>query len=496
MTLLIKSVRILGANQNFPELSDVFVSGEKISAIGSFPSKKAEEIIDGQGAYLAPGFIDVHTESDHTLDLLRHPAQEDFLKQGITTVIGGQGGVSLAPLLYGSLEATEEWTDNRSVNVHWYTLKEMREIMSKRRLGVNFATLVGHTTLRRAIVGEELRPLTKNELMVFERLLSRTLKEGGFGLSTDLNSIYGKPATNREIKSLASIVGKYKGVYAGYVSKKISQKLGDSVEEIIKTTGELGAKILLNDFRPIKGEEEDYENALHKIENLSGGFRCCFAVSPKETSIAPLYKFLPEWSRNCGLEEINRNIKDEWLQKRIVEELPAVKPMDFIIAKSIGADSIAGRSLKDFMEFYGIKEARKALLKLMLTTNLRALVLYKDINWELLKKAIKHPSSFIASREWSPASAVGESLPAFPQFLSLVVKENLLPLEVAIRKITSAPASFFGIKERGEIKEGYFADLIGFKGEEIKFTVVNGRVAVKEGVFQNVLAGKPLKHGS
>jgi N-acyl-D-amino-acid deacylase len=496
MTLLIKSVRILDANQNLPELADVFISGEKISAIGSFPNKKADEIIDGQGAYLAPGFIDVYTESDHTLDLLRHPSQEDFLRQGVTTIIGGQGGISLAPLLYGSLESTEERTDDRSVNIHWHTLKEMTDIMSKKKLGVNFATLIGHTTLRRAIVGEELRPLTKNELMVFERLLSRTLKEGGFGLSTDLNSAYGKPATNREIKSLVGIVEKYNGVYAGYAKKKAHPKLSDSVEEIIKTTGEIGAKTLLNDFGPVKGAEEEYENALDKIENLPSSYDFRFTISPNEASLTPLYRFLPEWAENGGFDVMNKNLKDEWLQKRILEELPAVNPIDFIIARTIEVDSIAGRSLKNFMEFYGIRDAKKALLKLMITTKLRALVLYRDIDWELAKKAIKHPASFIASREWSPRFRAAATPPAFPRFLSLVANENLIPLDVAIRKITTEPAKFFGIKDRGEIKEGYFADLTGFKGEEIKFTVVNGRVAVKEGIFQNILAGKPLKHGS
>jgi N-acyl-D-amino-acid deacylase len=345
-------------------------------------------------------------------------------------------------------------------------------------------------------VGEELRPLTKNELMVFERLLSRTLKEGGFGLSTDLNSAYGKPATNREIKSLVGIVEKYNGVYAGYAKKKAHPKLSDSVEEIIKTTGEIGAKTLLNDFGPVKGAEEEYENALDKIENLPSSYDFRFTISPNEASLTPLYRFLPEWAENGGFDVMNKNLKDEWLQKRILEELPAVNPIDFIIARTIEVDSIAGRSLKNFMEFYGIRDAKKALLKLMITTKLRALVLYRDIDWELAKKAIKHPASFIASREWSPRFRAAATPPAFPRFLSLVANENLIPLDVAIRKITTEPAKFFGIKDRGEIKEGYFADLTGFKGEEIKFTVVNGRVAVKEGIFQNILAGKPLKHGS
>ncbi len=105
MTLLIKNVRIIGGAQTFPEISDVFIAGDKISAIGNFSTKTADQVIDGQGAYLSPGFIDVNTDSDHYLSLFDHPEQEDFVRQGVTTIIGGMCGSSLAPLIYGSLES-------------------------------------------------------------------------------------------------------------------------------------------------------------------------------------------------------------------------------------------------------------------------------------------------------------------------------------------------------------------------------------------------------
>ena len=103
MTLLIRNVQILGSDQKLPDRLDVFVSGEKIAAIGRFPGKKADEIIEGAGCYLSPGFIDIDTESDHYLSLFSHPSQDDFLKQGVTTIVGGLCGASLAPLIYGNL---------------------------------------------------------------------------------------------------------------------------------------------------------------------------------------------------------------------------------------------------------------------------------------------------------------------------------------------------------------------------------------------------------
>ena len=152
MTLLIKNVHILGSQNDYGERADIFVSGDKISAIGNFPDKKADQIIDGGGGYLAPGFIDVNTDSDHYLSLFDNSAQEDFLRQGVTTIIGGNCGASLAPLIYGSLEAIQKWTDVGKFNVNWHTLGELLAILDRKPLGVNFATLVGHSTIRRALL--------------------------------------------------------------------------------------------------------------------------------------------------------------------------------------------------------------------------------------------------------------------------------------------------------------------------------------------------------
>ena len=173
MTLLIRNVQILGGVRDFPEPMDVFIAGDKISAIGHFPNKKADDVLDGQGAYLSPGFIDVNTDSDHYLTLFDYPSQDDFLKQGVTTIFGGMCGSSLAPLFYGSLESMRKWGGaEEKVNVNWHTVAELFAVIDKRPLGVNFGTLIGHSTMRRALVGDELRDLTKNELNVFSETVA------------------------------------------------------------------------------------------------------------------------------------------------------------------------------------------------------------------------------------------------------------------------------------------------------------------------------------
>src|ERR1044072_3559400 len=156
MTLLIKNVKVLGTGRAPEEKADVFVSGEVISAVGSFPHKGADEVIDGQGGWLMPGFIDVDTTSAHYLSSFDAPEQEDFLKQGVTTIIGGHCGASLAPLLYGSLESLRKWGDTNEINVDWHTVAEFFARLAQRPLGVNFGMLAGHSTIRRAILGEDV----------------------------------------------------------------------------------------------------------------------------------------------------------------------------------------------------------------------------------------------------------------------------------------------------------------------------------------------------
>src|SRR3989344_3589320 len=114
---LIRSVQIVDGSGKAPYKADVLLSGDRISAIGAFPNKKASLVINGLGYYLAPGFIDVNTDSDHYLSLFTNPSQEDFLTQGVTTIIGGMCGSSLAPLIYGSLESIRKWTDIGQINV-------------------------------------------------------------------------------------------------------------------------------------------------------------------------------------------------------------------------------------------------------------------------------------------------------------------------------------------------------------------------------------------
>jgi N-acyl-D-amino-acid deacylase len=499
MTLLIKGAKLLGAHGQFPDVTDLLVSGDKISAIGNLKHKSADDVIDAQGMYLAPGFIDVNTEADHYLTLFDHPLQEDFIRQGVTTIIGGQEGASLAPLIYGTLESIEEWSPDDRINVNWRTMDEFLAVLGKRPLGVNFGTLTGHSTIRRAILGEHFRDLTKNELAVFDRVFRESLEQGSFGISFGLKSVYGRMTPYGELKTLAARAAEFDGVSACALRK--AQDILAAADEIMKLSRSTGARVVMSSFLPISGQRKSYEEVLGRLRD-ENDHEVYFDITPFEMSVRPLYRFLPDWAQRGDLHEMSKYVTDEWLAPRVFKDLPEIDPSHFSVVRAPYNDTLVGKTLTDIMEIYELRQWRDALTKLMQTTRLHAMIAYQNVDVPLAEQTMSHPRALIASRGMSFRSPVrrgymaqpDHALQTFPQFLKAVMKENIMPIDAAIRKITSVPAKLFGLNRRGLIKEGNFADLVGFRDDGVQFVVINGRVMLRDGRMLETPAGQVLRH--
>ncbi len=523
MTLLIKNVRIVGGagslrprsdeTSGSSKTSDIFVADDRISAIGNFPNKKAATIVDCQGAYASPGFIDVNAESDHYFTLFDHPSQDDFLKQGVTTIIGGMSGSSLAPLLYGSLESIKKWANNETVNVNWHTMAELLSAIDRRPFGVNFGTMAGHSTIRRAIIGDAIRNLTRNELGVFGGVLKKAMQEGAFGLSAGLGYVHARATPYAELRSLSNIVKDFHGIYA--MRLRDSVPFTASVAEAIRLAKETGMPIIINNFAPVTrpnfseknsgghaGITQEYAAALALIDGLPDSVDLYFDISPFPAALAPFYTFLPLWAQTGGWKAMLRNVQDEWLFPRMIKDMPPIDEDHFTIAQAPSNNFLVGRTLRDIREMYEVKDAREALLHLMAAMDIHGVALYGNIDEGLLMKAIASKRSLIVSGapSFGGTAKIAQlrskrTTETFLKFLSLAGHDGIMPLDEAIRKITRTPARKFGCAGRGEIKEGNFADIVCFRDGMIKYTIVNGKVAIANGEFQNVFAGKALRHG-
>lgn len=489
MTLLIKNVNLIDGSGRSAEQKDVLVKNGRISVIGNFPNYRAAETIDGMGAYLSPGFIDAVSDADHHLGIFLKPDLREFLSQGVTTVIGGHCGFSLAPLIDGSLKSLKEWADIRKINVNWRGVKEFLKNLNKRRIGANFGTFVGNITVREALLGRgSFRSASNEELKIFNSILEKSLQEGAFGFSIGLGYRQANKISYNEVRSLAETAARAKKAVAVHLRDEKSGLI-PAVGEAINLAKETGATIIVEHLRPIAGFEKKYEEAAEIIEKNSHQADVYFGLYPSEKSAVLIQEFLPLWLQKEKTEIILKDIETPGLKEKIARETPRLKGDETIIVKAPGHKYLEGKSLKEFAKNRNLR-LNEALLALMKLSDFRATVLCKNLKTKKITRAMHSDRSLIVS--------AGSGMPEyptgiFPEFLKLAEKEKIMPLEKAVHKITGLAAKKLGIRSRGLIKEGYFADLTIFRGGEIKEVIVNGKRAVKAGAFQDVLAGKILK---
>lgn len=482
MTLLVKNVYIVGGPME--GRSDVYVLGDTISAVGNFPTKQADVTVDGQGANLMPGFIDVHGESDHHWSLLAHRSQAELLAQGITTVIWGHEGVSIAPYFGEGKDVFEGWLDPERMNVGWERLSDAFALFGKKPLGVNFATLAGHNLIRAGILGRK-RSWNKRDTMRWRECARAALASGALGLSLSPRTL-ALAADGKEIRLVQAAVRAADGVFAfgaaaGFDPALVPALLAGKGRKLWTTFDALPPKELKGALAAIEADPE-----------------ARFEVSPFEGDLRPLYSFLPEWAWKEDVRTTARQFKDEWAMGRILKELPLIDPDEWWLVKAERQPALVGRSLRELMAIFELPRSA-ALLRVLKDTGLLGLALHRRGDTRTRAKLLAHPQAFIGSHGAAvPPETRGHmaeivhDVATFPEYLSRASTKRADTLLKAVDRITRAPAEFFRIPRRGRIQEGYFADLVGMKEGKVAFTIVNGRVAWKDGELAHADAGRPL----
>lgn len=498
MTLLIKNVQFLVRTPGTPERGDVFISGGKISAIGSLAHKTADEVIDGQGAYLSPGFIDLHSEADHHFVLWENPRLQSALGQGITTILGGQGGVSLAPVCGGNQALWDAWAGHHR-NIDWAGLGEMWPHLKK--LGVNFATLTGLDTLRWG-AGAAGKKLQAERWRKIQHLFQGTMRDGAFGLSLDLNSVHQADLAAKDLKKAWQINDAEGGIL--YADLKRGD-LSDSLRAVLSAAGKKAEGLILGNLLPRPEDPEDMREVERALEDRG----LHFEISPFAETVVPIYRLLPTWAQRGNLESIREMLRDEWLREKISKDLEPPEAEEMAVIKAGKHSSLLGLNLKEIGSVYGIRDMKKVLLKLMLQTDLRALVAVRSASAEALEAGLRDERSLIgtggshASLDSRTATLETErDENTFPRYLEWA--GPILGLEEAVRKISAGAAAVLGLPGRDGVGEGRIADLACFSLEEegssarIKFTIVGGELAWRRGEFR-AFGGRPLlknkRHG-
>jgi len=324
MTVIIRNGLIYDGRGEPPRRGDIFIRGEKIMKIGNFLKVDADLVIDATNALVMPGFVDINTDSDHYLSLFYEPYQTDFVSQGITTIIGGSCGASLAPLINWSLDSIKKWSAPSHFNLNWQNLAQFLTVLKDKKIGVNFGTLIGHNTIRGGITRGSVRDLTQNELTMFKKILSQAFQEGGFGLSLALSRVHSQKVNYYELNELMKFTAEAQKVcavhlslYDGYDSNEIL----DEIKNILELARNYKANLEISHFQPIKGFANLYEEGAALIEKESAQGFINFDIYPFDYVALTIDEFLPSWTKEDGSAKALEYIFARHLEQRLLEYL-------------------------------------------------------------------------------------------------------------------------------------------------------------------------------
>ena len=519
LDILIKNGTIIDGAGTPRYRADVAIKSGRISRIGFLGNQTAQTVVDATGLFVTPGFIDINNASDRHWTLMDHPSMESFIYQGVTTIVGGSCGSSLAPLATGNIIANiQKWADISRINVNWSTVEELFEEIKKKKLMLNFSTLIGHATLRRNIVKDEFRELTDAEIAQMGHLLKAALNDGARGFSTALNYSHVKMATKEEIAELTSVL-KPNQIYSAHLRDE-ENFVYDSVLEAIEIAEKNKTNLEISHLKVVgKNNWHLFDKCLEAIHKApADGLNINFDIYPYTSTASVFYTFLPDWAAVGGRAKLVENLKDPDMKAKIITEM---KPREeefknIIIAFGNIDKTFVGKTLENIAKNQGTG-ILEAMINLLIAAEGKLVVFWPALSEENFIKALKSPLSIIASdgaaynlRDAEEGYMVHpRSFGCFTRVLSYYARDKkIISFEEAIKKITALPALKMGFTNRGILKDGYFADIAIFNPEALEdlatyenpfqysrgidSVIINGKIAMADGKIKNQGLGQLL----
>ncbi len=476
MSLLIKGVQVVDGTGKDPYKADVLIQGGLISSVGEIRGRKADQVMEGLGHYLTPGFIDIHARSDSSLSLFNHPDQEAFVRQGVLSIVGGQHGYSLAPLVYGDVESIRHWSDESGFNVNWHSVKEFLGELERFNLGINFGTLAGYCGVRFDVTNNR-KSLETKEAEVIHKVLRDAIKEGAFGVSVDFERCGAK-----ELKEVAKLASNSGGVVVVKLDV-LSSEYVEAIKEIIGISKLTRCKIVVEGLEPVKGSAKEFKEALELVrEAVDKKVDIRLVLQPHSVTEVHIKEYLPKVLKSLDSKSALGKLR-EFKYKSAAKK--SWQNVDFRNVRVVSAPKhhfLAGKSVVDIANNWGI-DYIDAMFRLMEVSELHAVIARENLSASLLRGAMAEEAVFItANLDGVPTGggvvANDVAHDAFPHYFRTVIGEGLMSVEDAVAKVTSLPARYFKILGRGFIEEGAPADLVLLdKADyEIKEVILGGEV--------------------
>ena len=525
---LIQQARVVDGSGAPSFVADVAVGGDTIAEVGALASPQARVVIDGTGLTLAPGFIDIHTHSDYTL--LVNPLAESKVYQGVTTEVIGNCGTSPAPLgdeAYPIIRARMQ--QQYQLDVSWRTLADYLKRLAASGTAVNVVPIVGHGTVRSAVMGYAQRPPTTSELRHMQALIAEAMADGAFGLSTGLVYAPGCYADTDEIIELARVVGQAGGMYFSHIRGE-SDTVLDAAQEAITVGERAGVAVQISHLKTAGRDNWAKTPTLLDLLDQANarGLDVTGDMYPYTAGATSLGALLPPWVHEGGLAKLLPRLRDAHVRARIRQDIEqglddwwnparAAGWVGVQISRAQQHRSYQGRSLGDIAALRQ-QDPLEAALDILLAEEGNAGVVLFMMGEVQVQAILQHRRVMIGSDAGATAPygvlAQGHPHPraygTFPRILGTYVRERgVMSLEEAIFRMSGLTAWRLGLSDRGLVRPGYKADIVIFDAQQIadqatydlphvyptgiSWVLVNGQVILRDGERLPVLPGRVLR---
>ncbi len=500
--------------------ADVGVIGGCIEVIRRLGSVNAERRIDAKGLIVAPGFIDIHSHSDYTV--LVDPKVESKIRQGVTTEVVGNCGSSAAPMNAEVRTYREKFmraTLGEEFKFNWQTMEDYFNLVDGSGSSFNVIALVGQGTVRQNVIGFEDRPPNSTELESMKRLVAEAMEDGAWGMSTGLIYTPSAFADTAEIVELVKVVAKYDGVYFSHIRGE-GETLLEAVKEATEIGERAGAPVQIAHF---KASGREYwgktVDSLRLVEDARRrGVDITFDQYPYIASSTGLSALLPHWAQEGGSERLLERLREPEMRRKITEG-PATVTRDWdsvMVALAKNHPEYEGKTITEIANLEG-KAPMEAVFDLLLEEEAQVNIVAFGMCEEDVRRVMRSPNMMVGSdgRAVSPHGILGSGKPhpryygTFPRVIGHYVREGVLSLQEAVRKMTSMPAQRLGLRDRGLLREGFKADIVLFDPDRVRdeatftdphrfasgipYVIVNGTIVVDKSEHTGELPGMALR---
>ena len=527
--IVIRNGRIIDGTGSPWYSGDIAIQGGKIAAIGQFAEAETKQRIDAHGMVVAPGFIDMLGQSD--LTMLVNPHLPSKIFQGITTEITGEGG-SVAPLNDAMIGADRVSYDHFHINPDWRTFREYFARLEKQGMGINLASYVGATQVRRMVLGDADRAPNSSELERMKGLVRDAMLEGAVGLSTALQYAPAPYASTEELIALAAEAGKLGGIYATHMRSE-GDAITAAIDEVIRISRE--AKIPAEIWHLKAAGKNNWGRMPEIVAKIEKAREAGVDITADTYAYTAWYNtfsaFIPPWAHDGGDGKLIERLKDPAMRARIRKEMVSPStawdnewqeiegPQNILVSVVHNPKllPLQGKTIAEIAKLWN-KDAIDTIFDLLIADDAFTNVAVFGMSEPDVVLALVQPWVSVCndSQGTAPDGLLGAEHPhpraygTFPHILRKYVREeHKLTLQDAIRKFSALAAQRVRLTDRGVLKKGMWADIVIFDpavirdkstfenpnqlAEGMQYVLVNGVPVIEAGKQTNALPGKVLR---